>query len=211
MNGTNYQITNIAQSYSEKLASTGEWKHSDTPGYGENLAWRSFYERPNAKELMLWAIDSWYNETKDYKSFSETTGVTGHFTQIVWKQTSLLGMGISIRTSSEKHDGVEYVKTDCYITANYKVPGNVRGDEYHKRNVQPVPSKSEQECRRSSSFSKTENTKVPMHTNNVHEVSAEKVYKNWHGCISNGHKLETQIYSFTFCVSLFISLLIASQ
>jgi len=109
--------------------STGEFKHNLLPGYGENLAyWSSFNGHPNATHLMLWAVEEWYTKRLVViRSFRDTTGDTGHFTQIVWKETSRLGMGISIRTPNEEHYGKNYVKTEYYITANYKKPENVQG------------------------------------------------------------------------------------
>ena len=44
---------------------------------------------------------------------------TGHFSQVVWKDTNLLGMGKAVT----KKDGV----TCTYFVARYKKPGNVLG------------------------------------------------------------------------------------
>jgi hypothetical protein len=46
-------------------------------------------------------------------------GVTGHFTQIVWKGTSEVGFGISLAKSNR------WFK--MYCVANYYLPGNIRG------------------------------------------------------------------------------------
>jgi hypothetical protein len=62
---------------------------------------------------------SWYAESFSYdysKGSSRNDKSIYHFTQMVWKDTSEVGFGLS--TS----------KTDqIYVVANYKVPGNIMG------------------------------------------------------------------------------------
>jgi hypothetical protein len=67
------------------------------------------------------AAASWYNEVKSYEfkkgGFSMATG---HFTQLVWKGSKKLGVGLAKSKSGK-----------TYFVAEYKPPGNYEG-EYEK-------------------------------------------------------------------------------
>lgn len=59
-----------------------------------------------------------YSEIKDHIFGQEPTGLgTGHFTQVVWKETKELGVGCT-----KARDG------KIYVVANYYPPGNYIGD-----------------------------------------------------------------------------------
>lgn len=66
-----------------------ETAHSGGP-HGENMA---FNQGSTDWEAM---VDLWYNEVKDY-DFNNPgfKSNTGHFTQVVWKDTSSIGCGIT--------------------------------------------------------------------------------------------------------------------
>jgi len=63
------------------------------------------------------AVDMWYGEYSaynfDHPTFSSNTG---HFTQMVWKNSAQLGVGVAY--SKTKHV--------FYIVANYNPPGNIQ-------------------------------------------------------------------------------------
>jgi hypothetical protein len=89
--------------------------HSDNTQLGENLyAFGSSGQtlpRPEA------VVDRWYSEIQNYnfnKPGFHTR--TGHFTQLVWKSSKELGMGIA-----QAADGT------WYVVANYSPPGNISG------------------------------------------------------------------------------------
>jgi glioma pathogenesis-related protein 2 len=68
----------------------------------------------------------WYNEIKYYKfSKSQFSMETGHFTQLIWKATKNLGVGIAFTSSKRK----------VYVVAQYSPPGNM--EEAFKENVLP--------------------------------------------------------------------------
>jgi len=62
-------------------------------GYGENVYWA-----PLSKQEGKDAVKAWYNEISlynwNYPSFSKQTG---HFTQLVWKSSTELGVGFAKR------------------------------------------------------------------------------------------------------------------
>ncbi len=64
--------------------------HSGTPGVGENIAAASYILTPQA------VVDMWYGEEPLYNysdpGYYENPG-TGHFTQVVWKNTTQIGCG----------------------------------------------------------------------------------------------------------------------
>ncbi|XP_020917049.1 Golgi-associated plant pathogenesis-related protein 1 [Exaiptasia diaphana] len=102
-----------ATSWAQHLASTGGFSHS-TGNYGENI----YYSWGTNEGTCEQAVQSWYDEIKDYDyqnpGFSSKTG---HFTQVVWKSSTKLGVG-----KATADDGGGYKKT--YIVAQYTPAGN---------------------------------------------------------------------------------------
>jgi uncharacterized protein YkwD len=109
------QLNDVAQHYAEQLARTNRLAHSGNKRYGENLyTERSSSPAPPRPEAV---VNSWYGEIKNY-NFNKPgfhTG-TGHFTQLVWKSSQELGMGIA-----QAADGT------WYVVGNYSPPGNISG------------------------------------------------------------------------------------
>nr|VZI25349.1 unnamed protein product [Spirometra erinaceieuropaei] len=87
-----------AQSYAEYLAKHDLFDHSECKNYGENLI-----VRKGPVDIQL----------------------TGHFTQLIWKETKKVGFGIA-RSKDKKA---------IYIVAHYYPPGNYEKD--YKQNVPP--------------------------------------------------------------------------
>ncbi|CAF4252637.1 unnamed protein product, partial [Rotaria sordida] len=109
-------LSHSAQDYAQKLASTNQFSHSGTPGVGENLykAWSSTTIKINGTE----AVTSWYNEIKHYNFNNGGFSMkTGHFTQVVWRSTKKLGVGVSY----------PYKHPTVYVVAQYSPPGNYQG------------------------------------------------------------------------------------
>ncbi|CAF1318844.1 unnamed protein product [Rotaria sordida] len=118
----NDDLSKLAQTWANHLASTGTLIHSKTKyrnvNVGENLRCQSW--PITGKE----ATESWYNEyTKyDYHNPSYQPG-TGHFTQVVWKGSQEVGFAKAQSTSMN------------FAVAMYYPPGNYVGD--FDRNVLP--------------------------------------------------------------------------
>ena len=84
--------------FAEELAAKGEFYHDpnlQSLGHGENL-YASWTSDPSAAVIdYAKAVDEWYNEVTDPGYDFETGGYqsgTGHFTQVVWKSSTKLGM-----------------------------------------------------------------------------------------------------------------------
>ncbi|TRY83204.1 hypothetical protein DNTS_035115 [Danionella cerebrum] len=123
----NKGLCHSAQQWAEHLLSIKTLQHSNK-GYGENLyySWSS----ANKKLTGCEAVESWYSEIKDY-NFSRPgfTSKTGHFTQVVWKDSKELGVGLAT-------DG-----NTTFVVGQYLPAGNITNAGYFERNVLPAGSK----------------------------------------------------------------------
>ena len=122
-------IESIAQSYSEYLAANNMFQHSSNTylgnSLGENLYWGYGFSSIGTN-----AVDSWYEEVADYDFNSPGfKSGTGHFTQIVWKDSQQLGCGIGCGSNNY-----------CYVTCNYYPAGNYLGQ--FASNVFPIAGDS---------------------------------------------------------------------
>jgi len=114
--------------YAQYLASINTMKHS-SGNYGENLyyAWSSAGKSISGSAAH--ASNSWYNEIHDYSFWtgrSKNGKKVGHFTQMVWDDSTKLGCGAGLSA-----DG----KT-IMVVARYLPPGNWRGE--YKQHVHPL-------------------------------------------------------------------------
>ncbi|GAA5802091.1 hypothetical protein HPULCUR_007551 [Helicostylum pulchrum] len=98
--------------HAKKVSKSCVWGHNVLKGTGQNIA----YGYPSMKSV----IDAWYNEVSDYNynSGSSFGGVTGHFTQVVWKGTTEIGCAA---TYCDNLGGFYYV-------CDYNPPGNYYGE-----------------------------------------------------------------------------------
>lgn len=102
---------------------------------GENLYWTSATDT-NEDFDVKHACKLWYNEIEDYdfnrnnarkgKKFKDI----GHFTQLVWKGTKKLGVGIV------------KVAQGTYVVALYDPHGNINFPSRNKENVLPLAGHS---------------------------------------------------------------------
>ncbi|XP_054158428.1 Golgi-associated plant pathogenesis-related protein 1-like [Oppia nitens] len=97
-------------------------------GIGENLAWMCKWGSKMCTGQQ--AVDMWYAEEKHYNySDPKYSPKTGHFTQLVWKDTVHVGCA---RCFGRGPRGNE-----TYIVCNYKPRGNIVGykNVFFRRNV----------------------------------------------------------------------------
>jgi uncharacterized protein YkwD len=113
------KLATYAQEWANHLAYETDCKmvHRKAPGqdekvYGENIFWGSdgkFFKTIDASE-------EWYNEIKLYKYDQVTEKnweATGHYTQMIWKDTKEVGVGVSLCPNGA-----------IIIVANYYPAGN---------------------------------------------------------------------------------------
>lgn len=110
------QLCRYAQAYAYRLAQTGHMKHRTRRKYGENL----FVASGDIKSMGFQVtgklvVDAWYDEIKMYKWGNRLQKGTGHFTQVVWKKSKLLGTGIAAYDNK------------VFVVCNYDPHGNTNG------------------------------------------------------------------------------------
>ncbi|CAF0977323.1 unnamed protein product [Adineta ricciae] len=126
------RLNKIAQSYAEHLAKTSTFEHSGNKlgkePLGENL-YMQWISRGKVNASAKAADKSWYDEIEmhDFKhpTFSKETG---HFTQLVWKDTKKMGVGVAFSPNGQ----------EVYIVANYYPAGNIVGPGFFEKNVLPA-------------------------------------------------------------------------
>ncbi|XP_022611693.1 Golgi-associated plant pathogenesis-related protein 1-like [Seriola dumerili] len=113
------ELTAAAQKWADHLLAAGTLQHSTK---GENI-----FTMSSSATITLTgkeAVDSWYSEIKDYNwdqpGYSRETG---HFTQVVWKDSTELGVGMAT-------DG----KT-AFVVGQYRPVGNMNMAGYFEKNV----------------------------------------------------------------------------
>lgn len=124
----NNSVNSTAQTWADRLAYTGTFAHSSSAqrnGAGENLfVYYTTATSITSDNLAKGAIDSWYNEVKLYNYAAPGfSAATGHFTQVVWKGSTLLGCGASKGTKTL--NGTRY--NAFYVVCHYSPAGNVLG------------------------------------------------------------------------------------
>ncbi|CAF3536542.1 unnamed protein product [Rotaria sp. Silwood2] len=89
------------------------------------MQWITFGRAPgSARE----AVKGWYDEISMHNfQRPKFSPKTGHFTQLVWKSSKKLGVGIAY---SPDRRGV-------YVVANYYPAGNIMGSGSFEKNVLP--------------------------------------------------------------------------
>ncbi|XP_022111277.1 uncharacterized protein LOC110990539 [Acanthaster planci] len=123
----NDQINAYSQKWAEKMASTRKFEHSPSKSrsnYGENIYYSGSTHFSVHEVKGGTSITAFYNEIKDYDykrpgERKRNGGQIGHFTQVIWKDSKELGVGM---TTTKKGD-MGYV----YVCCNYGPPGNVIG------------------------------------------------------------------------------------
>lgn len=99
-----------AQQWAEYLAATGSFQHSET-GLGENLAQGGTGWTSIAQLVEMWAAEKQYF----VYGASPDVSVTGHYTQMVWRDTTEVGCAL---VSGNGND---------VLVCQYNPPGNVHG------------------------------------------------------------------------------------
>ncbi|KAL9952266.1 hypothetical protein ACROYT_G039492 [Oculina patagonica] len=122
-------MNTAAEEYAQTLFELGYLKHSDRdsrPEQGENLAMGC--STGSEGRSVQDAVKSWYDEVCQYDFDNPGySSAVGHFTQVVWKGSTELGIG--------KYTGQDGDWTCTYIVARYKPTGNINTAQYFSDNV----------------------------------------------------------------------------
>ncbi|XP_036000594.1 uncharacterized protein glipr2 isoform X2 [Fundulus heteroclitus] len=124
----NDELNEAAQKWADHCLKKMTLGHSNTDD-GENVFYSQSTRivKPTGKE----AVDAWYGEIKDYDfSKPQHQPGTGHFTQVVWKSSKELGVGLAT-------DG-----RTVFVVGQYREAGNVTNPGYYEKNVLPKGNKA---------------------------------------------------------------------
>lgn len=106
-----------AEEWARILASRGVLQHRNNSQYGENIfcLWSSNAQNNHVSGREV--VENWYSEiNKHIFNREPITLKTGHFTQVVWKESRELGVGMAKNRSGE-----------IFVVANYHPAGNFIG------------------------------------------------------------------------------------
>jgi pathogenesis-related protein 1 len=85
------RLASVAQKWADGLLADGQFVHSHNPKYGENL-----YEITGAAANSAQVVKAWADEARDFRySSNSCSGVCGHFTQVVWRDTKEVGCAVA--------------------------------------------------------------------------------------------------------------------
>ena len=121
------KIAADAKVWADHLATTGEFvhdtEHLPTLGEGENLAAMSWMGVHNTTVPTAQNMQGWVAEKNSYQGKPSATGtnVTGHYTQMVWRNTKEVGCATA--TSTANGGGREI------LVCRYSPPGNMVGQK----------------------------------------------------------------------------------
>ena len=120
----NPELAHVAQNWSENLAKTNAFYHSNSR-YGETLAMVQGVNSDDQTNALITAIKMWYDEITKYNwSSPGFYPNTGHFTQVVWRDTTDVGFGVALNSRGR-----------ALITAEYFPSGNIESRQYFEANV----------------------------------------------------------------------------
>jgi len=106
------ELGRYAQKWANTLIARGEFSHSGSSRYGENL-----FEISGARATAYDVVLAWAAEGKYYNYRNNTcSGRCGHYTQVVWRDSKLLGCGVAGNRTRE------------VWVCNYEPPGNFVGE-----------------------------------------------------------------------------------
>jgi uncharacterized protein YkwD len=107
------ELARYAQKWADSLAGRGcLFGHNPEGRFGENLSFFAPVDSQTPSDIAR----SWYREVELYDfDASGFSMKTGHFTQLIWRETQLMGCGVS------------HCNGGAIWVCNYDPPGNVEG------------------------------------------------------------------------------------
>jgi pathogenesis-related protein 1 len=113
-------VATSAQAWADKCM----FMHSGNPLYGENI-----YAGAGSEATPQQVVDSWAGEAKDYDYATNTCNagaVCGHYTQVVWRKSTMLGCGVTNCTTNSPFSG--FTNWQFWV-CEYSPPGNFNGEK----------------------------------------------------------------------------------
>ncbi len=109
------ELSELAQDWAEQLAADGcAFEHRPNNKYGENL-----YTGTKGMFTVVDGVKAWGREKRNYtygpSGETKQAGVVGHYTQIIWRNTTQVGAGVAVCGDM------------IIVVCNYDPPGNVTG------------------------------------------------------------------------------------
>ncbi|XP_041855504.1 cell wall protein PRY3-like [Melanotaenia boesemani] len=169
----NSELNAAAQKWADHLLKKNSLGHSNTKD-GENVYYKSSTASvsPKGKE----AVDSWYSEIKDY-DFGRPgfRSNTGHFTQVVWKDSKELGVGMA--TDGKK----------VFVVGQYRPAGNFTNPGYFEKNVSPKDESFQKEFLDTHNAYRAMHNAPPLTYNSELNAAAQKWADHMLGENTLGH------------------------
>lgn len=127
------QLAKDAQSYADQLGNNCELVHDKTTNHGENLFYGWYQPRPDKFDSSIPSVE-WGAEQKFYnyhKNSCEKGQVCGHYTQMVWRDTTNVGCGQATCKRSETENVGSSSSDDVEIiqVCRYSPAGNYLGQK----------------------------------------------------------------------------------
>lgn len=116
------QLANEARLYAKNLADTDNGlRHSNDTASGENLYMICCNDIDSEFKFSFKnASESWYDEINDYEYGpikSHDSKMIGHYTQMIWSKTKIVGIGYAVSSNGA-----------VYVVARYFPAGNYVGE-----------------------------------------------------------------------------------
>jgi uncharacterized protein YkwD len=112
------QLANYAQEWADRLAAQNTFEHRQNNRYGENLFWGSGRRWSPTEVVGNWGSESrYFIPGRAFPNLSSTGNWqdVGHYTQIIWRNTTEVGCGVARSGNRE------------VWVCNYNPPGNYSG------------------------------------------------------------------------------------
>jgi|Laugrefabdmm15dn_1035133.scaffolds.fasta_scaffold16244_3 uncharacterized protein YkwD len=114
----NEELSELAENWAMTLAKKDKSIHHRPDNeFGENIAYFSY------EDDLSYGVSLWTDEKKDfeYKPIGDDYAIAGHYTQVIWKNTTEVGCGCAKGKSGY-----------TYFVCNYNPHGNVIGQKPYK-------------------------------------------------------------------------------
>uniref|UniRef100_A0A7E4VK22 SCP domain-containing protein n=1 Tax=Panagrellus redivivus TaxID=6233 RepID=A0A7E4VK22_PANRE len=137
-------VEKYAQQYANRLAQIqGCLVHENRRGYGENLFYYASEFTTDPSSMTEAVMRTFYAEGRnyDYKRFKRNHFAVGHFTQMIWKGSSKMGVGIAVsRFNGRRVNACSPKKPTymMYIVVKYDPLGNIQSEAAYLNNVTPA-------------------------------------------------------------------------